>query len=151
MAIVPSSEPDTRRDTTARVAEARGLFHLAEAQRRPDVELGAGGDRDRSVNPAFGVPQTQSAGEGNISIAYDLDLFGRLANASKAARASLLASAAARRRPEPPRFTRRSMPVAASVSSRSRGAATASAAADLIESVPALITSRAYGAEPVRP
>ncbi len=52
------------------------------------------------------------------------------------------ASAAARRRPEPPGFTRRSMPVAASVSSRSKGAAVASAAAVLIVSLSALIISR---------
>src|SRR5262249_7837401 len=53
----------------------------------------------------------------------------------------LLASAAARRRPEPPGLTRRSMPTAASVSSRSRGAAAASAAAGLVVLVSALMIS----------
>ena len=45
------------------------------------------------------------------------------------------ASAAASRSPEPPGFTRFSMPSAASVSSRSNGAATVSAAADSVVSV----------------
>jgi len=80
----------------SRVAEARGQFHLAQAQRRPNITGAAGGGRDREVNPAFGVPQEQTAGQAEVSIAYDLDLFGRLAGASDAARAAMLSSEAAR-------------------------------------------------------
>jgi hypothetical protein len=53
----------------------------------------------------------------------------------------LAARAAARRSPEPPGLNRRSMPVAASPSSRSSGVAAASSAADLVGSVSALIDS----------
>lgn len=79
-----------------RVAEARGRYHLAKAQRWPDVVgLGEGG-RDRDVNPGFGTPELQTTGAAEVSISYDVDLFGRLADASKSARASLLSSRAAR-------------------------------------------------------
>src|SRR6201993_3916203 len=62
----------------------------------------------------------------------------------------LTASAAARRKPEPPGFTRRSMPMAASVSSRSSGAA-ASGAAGLVGSLSGLIIRRAEGGGRVLP
>ena len=51
--------------------------------------------REASINPGFGVPDTQTAGAGAIQISYDLDLFGRLADSSEAARSALLASQAA--------------------------------------------------------
>ncbi|MEI9990038.1 MAG: efflux transporter outer membrane subunit [Rhizomicrobium sp.] len=79
-----------------RVAEARGQFHYAQAQRWPDVTGAAEGGRQRDVNPGFGIPENQTAGQGEVSIAYDLDLFGRLSEASEAARAQLLSSEAAR-------------------------------------------------------
>lgn len=79
-----------------RVAEARGQFDYARAQQWPLVAGAAEGARERSVNPAFGIPEQQTAGEGVVSISYDLDLFGQLASASDARRAQLLASEAAR-------------------------------------------------------
>lgn len=79
-----------------RVAEARGQFHFAQAQRWPDITGGAEGARERSVNPAFGIPELQTGGRGELSITYDLDLFGRLSEASDAAKAQLLSSEAAR-------------------------------------------------------
>jgi outer membrane protein, multidrug efflux system len=78
-----------------RVAEARGRFHLAQARTLPDVVGTAGGGRDRDINPGFGVPEYQNTYGGEISISYDLDLFGRLAAASDAARATLLSTEAA--------------------------------------------------------
>ncbi len=78
-----------------RVAQARGQFHFAQAQRWPDVTGLAEGDRQRDVNPGFGFPENQTPGEAEISITYDLDLFGRLAESSEAARAQLLSSQAA--------------------------------------------------------
>lgn len=79
----------------ARVEEARAQFQLAQAQRLPNLVGIAGGGRQRSVSP-FGRPQEQTSGQAQLSVAYDLDLFGRLANASEAARASLLATEAGR-------------------------------------------------------
>jgi outer membrane protein, multidrug efflux system len=74
-----------------RVEEARALFHLAEAERNPDLEGSGGAVRDRIVTP-FGTGATEVAGQGALSISYDVDLFGRLRQLSAAARASLLAS-----------------------------------------------------------
>jgi NodT family efflux transporter outer membrane factor (OMF) lipoprotein len=79
----------------ARVAEARGQFRLARAQTFPNIGAGAELSREASINPGFGVPDTQTAGAGAIQISYDLDLFGRLADSSEAARSALLASQAA--------------------------------------------------------
>lgn len=78
-----------------RVAEARGQFDLARAQRRPDLGAGVGAERERSVSP-FGLPEIQTAAQAALSVSYDIDLFGRLARLSAAARASLLASEAER-------------------------------------------------------
>ncbi len=80
----------------ARVAEARAQFRFAHAQLMPAIGAVAGGGRDREINPGFGVPEVQTAGEGEVEISYDLDLFGRLADSDKAARAALLAGEAAR-------------------------------------------------------
>ncbi len=79
----------------ARVQEARAQYRLAQAQRLPNLSGAGGGARQRDVSP-FGTPQTQTAGQAQLSISYDTDLFGRLANASAAAQAGLLATEAAR-------------------------------------------------------
>ena len=78
----------------ARVEEARGQFRLAAAQRLPNLVGAAGGGRQRDVSP-FGRPREQTAGQAQLQVSYDADLFGRLAEASVAARESLLASEAA--------------------------------------------------------
>ncbi len=78
-----------------RVEEARAQFRLACGQQLPGVDLVVTGGRQRDVSP-FGTPELQTAGEGELAIAYDLDLFGRLASASAAARAVLLSTQAAR-------------------------------------------------------
>ena len=80
----------------SRVEEARAQFRLAGAQRQPNLTGSAAGGRERSINPAFGVASEQTAGQGQLSVSYDLDLFGRLAQASQAARAAMLATEAAR-------------------------------------------------------
>lgn len=79
----------------ARVQEARAQYRLAQAQRLPNLSGVAGGGRQREVS-AFGTPQEQTAGQAQLSVSYDTDLFGRLANASAAARAGLLATQAGR-------------------------------------------------------
>lgn len=78
-----------------RVEEARAQFRLAQAQRLPNLVGLAGGGRQRDVSP-FGRPRQQTEGEAELQVSYDLDLFGRLSNASGAARENLLATEAAR-------------------------------------------------------
>jgi NodT family efflux transporter outer membrane factor (OMF) lipoprotein len=79
----------------ARVEEARGQFQLARGQQLPSLGATVAGGPQRAVNP-FGIDTNQTAGQAQLSIAYDVDLFGRLRSATAAARASLLASQAAR-------------------------------------------------------
>lgn len=78
----------------ARVAEARAQFQGAAGAQLPQVELVGGGGPQRAVN-AFGVGTNQTAGQAQAQIAWDTDLFGRLSNATAAARAQLLATQAA--------------------------------------------------------
>jgi NodT family efflux transporter outer membrane factor (OMF) lipoprotein len=79
-----------------RVAEARADFRLARAQLWPNIAAGGQGQRDRDVNPGFGVPELQTQGGVQVGVTYDIDLFGRLKDSSAAAQATLLASEAAR-------------------------------------------------------
>ena len=79
----------------SRVEEARAQFRAAHGRLLPSAELGAGGQRDRFLDP-FGFADTETAEQAKIGISYDLDFFGRLRNSSEAARASLLATQAAR-------------------------------------------------------
>ena len=81
--------------TAARVTEAQAAFRQAEATKYPTLGAGAGGGEQRQLN-AFGQPQVQTAGQAQFSAAYEVDLFGRLADTRAAARASLLASEDAR-------------------------------------------------------
>ncbi|CAG9166561.1 Outer membrane protein OprM [Cupriavidus pampae] len=78
----------------ARVEEARAAASVALAQTAPQVTIGINGGKARTVVLGKGV--TAWAGQPQVNIAYDLDLFGRLASANDAARATLLASAAGR-------------------------------------------------------
>ncbi|MGY2735080.1 efflux transporter outer membrane subunit [Sphingomonas sp. UYP23] len=79
----------------SRVEEARLQFRLAGAQRLPDLSLGIGGGYQRDVD-AFGVGIDQRVDSVQATLSWDADLFGRLAKASDSARASLLATEAAR-------------------------------------------------------
>lgn len=79
----------------SRVEEARAQFRLSQAQRLPDLTGAIGGGEQRSVD-AFGRGVDQTAGQAQLSVSYDLDLFGRLAYVSAAARAAVLASEGAR-------------------------------------------------------
>jgi NodT family efflux transporter outer membrane factor (OMF) lipoprotein len=78
----------------ARVEEARAQFSAARGQSLPSVEAAVAVKRERFLNP-FGRAASQTAEQGLIQASYDLDLFGRLRNATEAARASLLATQAA--------------------------------------------------------
>lgn len=79
---------------SVRVEEARAHYRLAQSARLPDVEGSLLGGRQADVSP-FGTPQYQTVGQGEVLAVFDADFFGRLAKASAAARAALLATAAA--------------------------------------------------------
>ncbi|HEX8419941.1 MAG TPA: TolC family protein, partial [Sphingomonas sp.] len=79
----------------ARVEEARATERLARAQLSPQIGGALPTSDGRALNP-FGVATTNLAGQPALTASYDLDLFGRLRLASEAARAQLLATAAAR-------------------------------------------------------
>lgn len=66
----------------ARLSQARALLRSADADRLPQVGLGAGVSRQAS--PATGYPPYTAANAG-ANLSYELDLFGRLAKASDAA------------------------------------------------------------------
>lgn len=80
----------------AHVAEARAEFRFARAQLWPSIGFTGTGGVDRHINPGFGIPQQQTAGEAEIAVSYDLDIFGRLKDSSAAAKANLLATEYAR-------------------------------------------------------
>jgi outer membrane protein, multidrug efflux system len=78
----------------ARVEEARAQFSATHGQTLPSVEAVVAAKRERFLN-AFGQAAQQTAEQAGIQASYDLDLFGRLRNATESARASLLATQAA--------------------------------------------------------
>ncbi|MBB4086360.1 efflux transporter outer membrane subunit [Sphingomonas carotinifaciens] len=78
----------------ARVEEARAQARLAQAQRAPSLTGGVPLTDARSVS-ALGVGATNIGSQPLLQASYDFDLFGRLARAEDAARASLLATEAA--------------------------------------------------------
>jgi NodT family efflux transporter outer membrane factor (OMF) lipoprotein len=79
-----------------RVAAARAEYRLARAEGLPNVGVMLAAGRDEDVNPGFGVQELQTTGAAEVAISYDTDLFGRLAATTASARASLLATEAAR-------------------------------------------------------
>ncbi len=79
----------------ARVREARANVALARAQTLPAIDATLGGGRSRSVS-AFGQPSEQNFAQPQLQVAYEVDLFGRLADQKSAARDSYFASEAAR-------------------------------------------------------
>ena len=86
----------------ARIEEARALLRITDAERAPSVDVTASRDRTRSSGRSSmplppGTPLERNTNRATLNVAYELDLWGRLAGASKAARADLLATEAARR------------------------------------------------------
>ena len=77
-----------------RVEEARALTRLASAQQAPLATVGSTGGDGRTVILGQGVDAFVA--QPQVSISYDLDIFGRLREASAAARATLLATEATR-------------------------------------------------------
>ncbi|MBU1361947.1 MAG: efflux transporter outer membrane subunit [Gammaproteobacteria bacterium] len=69
----------------ARLAEARAIARSTDADRSPQIGLGAGASRAAGIDrTATGQPGTLLTAGANFS--YELDLFGRLSRASDAAR-----------------------------------------------------------------
>ena len=79
----------------ARVEEARAAEALARAQLSPQVGGALPETQGQTLSP-FGLPSRAIGAQPSVSASYDLDLFGRLRLASRAARAQLLASEGAR-------------------------------------------------------
>ncbi|MEO0031652.1 MAG: hypothetical protein RIS94_1410 [Pseudomonadota bacterium] len=79
----------------ARIRDARAQEALARSALLPTFDAGAGVSRARTVN-AFGNPSEQTAGQPQVQVAWEADLFGRLGDQVAAARAGLAASEAAR-------------------------------------------------------
>jgi multidrug efflux system outer membrane protein len=83
----------------ARLDEARALARIADAELVPSVDAGFQRDRTRrsdSTATRFpGSPENNNY-RAQINVAYELDLWGRLHDGARAARAELLATAAAR-------------------------------------------------------
>ncbi len=84
---------------TARLDEVRALARVADAQLVPSV--GAAFQRDRTRRSDSTATQFPGALENNnyrgqLNVSYELDLWGRLRDSAKAARAELLATTAAR-------------------------------------------------------
>ncbi|MFS0772680.1 efflux transporter outer membrane subunit [Sphingomonas sp. 1P08PE] len=75
----------------ARVDEARAAARLAQAQRTPTLSAGLPVTDGQTVSP-LGRPSDAIGTQPLLQASYDLDLFGRLRQASRAAAAQLLAS-----------------------------------------------------------
>ena len=82
----------------ARIEEARSALGLADADRKPNAELGAGAGRNRGTERgSFPTPSPiNNKFQVNLQAAYEVDLWDRYRQASAAARADLLAGEFAR-------------------------------------------------------
>ncbi|WP_343589640.1 efflux transporter outer membrane subunit [Paracidovorax wautersii] len=76
----------TVQEAAARLAEARALLRSADASRSPQVGLSTGVARQAGANTATGGPVPATLVTAGLNVSYELDLFGRLSQASDAAR-----------------------------------------------------------------
>ena len=79
----------------ARIEEARAQFRLARAQLSPTIGGSLPPTAGQTLSP-FGTPSDAIGAQPAVTISYDLDLFGRLRQLSRAAQAQVLASEASR-------------------------------------------------------
>lgn len=77
----------------ARLAEARALLRSADAQRMPQVGVGGGVTRQAGANTSNGL-QPATLVTAGLNLSYEVDLFGRLSQASQAAQLDAEARAA---------------------------------------------------------
>jgi multidrug efflux system outer membrane protein len=85
----------------ARVDEARALLRRTRSDQFPTIDAGldAGRNKFSEVAPLPippGTPRVQDSYRATLNVSYEIDLWGRLRDATKAARADLLATEAAR-------------------------------------------------------
>jgi multidrug efflux system outer membrane protein len=84
----------------ARVEEAAALLGLAQSGLRPQAEAGVSAGRSLSSAATGllppGIPRERDDYRAALSVSYEVDVFGRLRNATGAARADLAASIAVR-------------------------------------------------------
>ncbi len=73
-------------EAAARLAEARALLRSADANRSPQVGASTGVARQAGANTASGGPVPATLATAGLNVSYELDLFGRLSQASDAAR-----------------------------------------------------------------
>jgi len=88
------------RIATARIAEARALYGIVQADRLPNVNLNA--QRSASLSPAStsftGKPFQAQRYDVNVGlVSFELDFWGRVASLNAAAKANFLATEAAQR------------------------------------------------------
>lgn len=79
----------------ARVRDARATEMAARSQFFPSLDAAGAAARSRSVSP-FGTASVQNAAQPQVQAAYEVDLFGRIADQASSARSAYLASKAAR-------------------------------------------------------
>lgn len=72
----------------ARLQEFQARIRVADSAYQPTLTAGVNPARARAIG-AFGTPVEATSLGGNLQASYELDLFGKLANASAAARADL--------------------------------------------------------------
>jgi len=76
----------TVQEAAARLAEARALLRSADANRAPQLGVSTGVSRQAGANTATGGPVPATLATAGLNVSYELDLFGRLSQASDAAR-----------------------------------------------------------------
>ncbi len=81
----------------ARIAEARNLLSVTRAEQFPFIDLFGGASRGKSSQIAVPGAGTRDSFEASADLSFELDLWGKLARATEAAQAELLATEAAYR------------------------------------------------------
>ena len=84
------------RIAASRILEARAQLGITRADQYPNVSAGAGISDNRQAKAKFLPAFEGSTGQLNISAGWELDFWGKYRRATEAARASLLASEAAK-------------------------------------------------------
>jgi len=82
------------RTASARLREYQARIRVASSAQQPSLTVGATPGRARAIGP-FGTPIESTSVQGNVQAAYELDPFGRLENATQAARFDYAAQQAA--------------------------------------------------------
>ncbi len=80
----------------ARIEEARAFLQLARSYQWPTVDADISAARSRrsnAVEPRFPGPLITNSYSAGLNVAYEVDLWGRLASGTRAAQASLLSTA----------------------------------------------------------